>query len=69
MSMYNWSVDLKSLKKHPKSAAVWKLEQAINFGLNGRKLSKLLVKKYWKQLRLDHARKKFLKFLLWPKTS
>lgn len=69
MNMYNWSVDLKNLKKHPKAAAIWKLEQAINFGLNGEKLSKSLVKKYWKQLHLDHARKKFLKFLLWPKTS
>lgn len=67
--MYNWSVDLKNLNKHPESAVIWRLEQAINFGLNGEKLSKPLVKKYWNKLRLDPARKKFLKFLLWPGKS
>ena len=67
--MYNWSVDLNKLNKKPKSATIWKLEQAINFGLNGEKLNKRLTKKYWKKLHLDPARKKFLEFLLWPKKS
>ena len=64
--MYNWSVDIKSLNKKPKNAEIWKLEQAINFGLNGEKLNRELVKKYWDRLCLDPARKKFLKLLLWP---
>jgi len=67
--MYNWSVDLKKLNRHPESAVIWKLEQLINFGLNGEKLDKRLVKKYWAKLHLDPARKKFLKLLLWPKKS
>lgn len=67
--MYNWSVDIRSLNKSPKNYAIWKLEQAINFGLNGEKLNKMLVKKYWKHLHLDPARKKFLRLLLWPKKS
>jgi hypothetical protein len=67
--MYNWSIDLKELGGNSKGATVWKLEQTINFGLNGTKLNKSLTKKYWKRLRLDPARKKFLKFLLWPKKS
>lgn len=67
--MYNWSIDLKKLSKNPEADAIWRLEQAINFGLNGEKLNKLLVKKYWQKLRLDPARKKLLKFLLWPKKS
>ena len=65
--MYNWSVDLKKIAMSPQDAAIWKLEQAINFGLNGEKLNRLLTKKYWKKLYLDPARKRFLKFLLWPK--
>jgi hypothetical protein len=67
--MNNWSVDLKSLSKNPKSAEIWKLEQAVNFGLNGKKINMALVKKYWNKLHLDPARKEFLKFLLWPKKS
>ena len=67
--MYNWSIDLKKMGRNSKDTIVWKLEQTINFGLNGKKLSKSLTKKYWKELRLDPSRKKFLKFLLWPKKS
>lgn len=67
--MYNWSVDIKSLNKDPKSAEIWRLEQAINFGLNGEKLNRALIKKHWNRLRLDPARKKFFKLLLWRKKS
>lgn len=67
--MYNWSVDLKKLGNNSKHAVIWRLEQAINFGLNGKKINKLLTKKYWKELYLDPSRKKFLQFLLWPKKS
>lgn len=67
--MYNWSVDLTKLKKKPRIFAIWKIEQAINFGLNGEKLNKEVLKKYWKKLHIDPARKKFLRFLLWPKKS
>ncbi len=67
--MYNWSVDIRSLNKSPRSAEIWKLEQSINFGLNGEKLNRALVMKHWDRLHLDPARKKFLKFLLWPKKS
>jgi hypothetical protein len=67
--MHNWSVNLKALKKYPKKAEIWKLEQLVNFGLNGEKLDRQLLRKYWGQLRLDPDRKKFLRFLLWPKKS
>lgn len=67
--MYNWSVDLRELKKYPEKAIIWRLEQIINFGLNGKRLDKNLVKKYWNKLHLDPARKKFLKLLLWPLKS
>lgn len=67
--MYNWSVDLKKIGSTSKEAIIWRLEQAVNFGLNGKKLDKALLKKYWQKLRLDPHRKRFLKLLLWPKTS
>lgn len=67
--MYNWSIDLNKMGRNSKDATIWKLEQTINFGLNGKKLNKLLTKRYWKKLHLDPARRKFLKFLLWPKKS
>jgi len=67
--MYNWSIDLAKLRKDPKQAAIWRLEQALNFGLNGEKLDRRLVKKYWHKLRIDPLRKKFIKLLLWPRKS
>ena len=66
--MYNWSVDEKQFKKaDPKAYEIWKLEQAINYGLGGKKISGKLTKKYWPYLDLDPLKKKFLSLLLWPK--
>ena len=62
--MYNWSTDENALKKYPKQHAIWKLEQMVNFGLNGGKINKKELKKYWDKLRLDPSRKRFLELLL-----
>lgn len=62
--MYNWSTDEKSLAKKGQKQAIWRLEQLINFGLDGAKLKKTEVQKYWTQLKIDPARKAYLKFLL-----
>lgn len=67
--MYNWSIDLKKLGNTSEEAKIWRLEQIINFGLNGQKLDKATVKRFWQKLRLDPQRKQFLKILLWPKRS
>ena len=67
--MYNWSVDLRELNKKPKYALLWKIEQAINFGLNGEKLDKKLVRKFWNRINIDPARRKLLRLLLWPNKS
>ena len=42
--MYNWSVDVKKLRKNKEKYAIWKLEQMVNFGLNGEKIDKKLLK-------------------------
>jgi hypothetical protein len=65
--MYNWSVDLKELKKDKEAYTLWRLQQLINYGLAGERLNKRLVKKYWDKLYLDPDKKRYLKFLLWPK--
>jgi hypothetical protein len=67
--MRNWSVDTTELKKDKKQYAIWRLEQMVNFGLAGKKISSQEIKKYWKSLDLDHAKKSYLKMILWPKQS
>jgi hypothetical protein len=65
--MHNWSVDITELKKDKKKYAIWRLEQMVNFGLDGKKIRHEEIKKYWKFLDLDPTKKKYLKMLLWPK--
>ncbi|KKT58930.1 hypothetical protein A3G55_03640 [Candidatus Giovannonibacteria bacterium RIFCSPLOWO2_12_FULL_44_25] len=62
--MYNWSTDIKNLKKHPEKYKIWRLEQMINFGLNGKKLKEFELNKYFNKLKIDPYRRKFLKLLL-----
>ena len=68
--MYNWSVDEEKLKANPEAYEIWKLEQSINYGLGGRKLSRRLLEKYFNQLSIDDShRRQFLELLLWGKKS
>ena len=65
--MKNWSVDEERFKKEdPEGYQVWRLEQMINFGLDGEKLNADVLKKYWDKLTLDPAARRYLAFLLWP---
>lgn len=64
--MYNWSTDTSLLKSNPEKYAIWKLEQFINYGLNGEKLSGKEVKQYWNTLKIDPKRRRVLEFWLWP---
>lgn len=67
--MYNWNVDTVKLKENTEKLAIWKLEQSINFGLNGEKLNIDLLKKYWSKITIDSQRKRLLEMWLWPKQS
>ncbi len=67
--MYNWNTDITTLRKNPSKFAIWKLNQLINFGLNGEKINLKLAKKYWNNLSLDPKRKNFLNYALWGKLS
>lgn len=66
--VHNWSVDEKAFKKaDPEGYKIWRIQQLINYGLDGEKLSRKEVKKYWPKLYLDPMTKRYLEFLLWPK--
>jgi len=62
--MYNWSVDIKFLRKFPEKYRIWRLEQLINFGLGGEKLDKKELAENFDQLKIDPTKKKYLKFIL-----
>ena len=62
--MYNWSTDEKKISKNPEKYAIWKLEQMINYGLNGAKISEAELRRYWDKLDIDPEKRKFLEFLL-----
>ncbi|OGH11766.1 MAG: hypothetical protein A2857_04710 [Candidatus Levybacteria bacterium RIFCSPHIGHO2_01_FULL_36_15] len=67
--MYNWNTDTKELEKNPEEYTIWKLEQLINYGLDGEKLNRNILIRYWSKLRIDPIYKEYLHFLLWPKQS
>lgn len=62
--MYNWNTNTNKLKKNPEKYTIWKLEQSINFGLNGQKLNAVELKKYWTKLTIAPQRKKLLEMWL-----
>jgi hypothetical protein len=59
-----WDYDKKTIKKTPHTIR-WKLERTINFGLDGKKLKKTLLKKEFPRLRIDPKKREFLRFILW----
>ena len=67
--MYNWSTDTTALKKNKEQYVIWKLEQMINYGEAGEKISKVLLRKYWHRVKnsLDPQYRRYLEFLLWRK--
>ena len=62
--MKNWSTDTKKLRKDKDKFAIWKLEQMVNFGLGKKKIKKSELKKYWKAINIDPAKRKFLSLFL-----
>lgn len=62
--MKHWSVDTTELEKNPEAFAIWKLEQAVNFGIRDGKVNEKELRMYWDKLDLDPYKKKFLALLL-----
>ena len=65
--VYNWSVDVSRLKRNPDKYERFVLEQRINFGLGGGRLSKESLKRHWSKLVIDSKKREYLEKLLWPK--
>jgi len=64
MSMRNWSVDEAQLQKNPQAYEKWRLEQLINFGLNGEKLDLVRLRARMPELDIDPHRRAYLELLL-----
>jgi len=62
--MYNWSVDVKNLKKYPEKLAIFQLEQSINYGLNNQKIPLKSLKKYFSKLNIDPDKKAYLSSII-----
>ena len=50
--MRNWNIDTSKFAQNSREKIIWKLEQQINFGLKGDKISQSSLKKYFSILRL-----------------
>jgi len=59
----------KFKKRYPRKYKIWRIAQLINYGLDGEKLDKKEVKKYWKEIEswLDPNKALYIKYLLWGK--
>ena len=62
--MYNWSTDVKEIKKDKEKYAIWKIEQMVNFGIGKEKIKEKNLRKYWLKIKIDPFRRKFLNLLL-----
>jgi len=62
--MRNWSTDVTKLKQSPKEYTKWKLEQLINFGLDGEKLNEQELREYFPKLNIDPGKRAFLQRIL-----
>lgn len=67
-NVHNWSIDTTRLKKNSEIYEKFLLEQKINFGLNGTKLSKKALQKHWSALDIDSLKKAFLRKIVWPQS-
>lgn len=62
--MKNWSVNEEKLKQYPEEYTIWRLESLVNFGLDGVKLKESELRRYWRKLKIDPFKRRFLNSLL-----
>ncbi len=62
--MKHWSVDTSELEKNPDAFAIWKLEQAINWGLRDGKISKKELRAHWNKIDIDVHKRKLLSLVI-----
>ena len=59
-----WDYSKTEYEKQAKADPVWHLERLLNYGLQGEKLDKELLKKYLPQLKIPDNTRAFLELLL-----
>jgi hypothetical protein len=62
--MRNWNINIKQLSKNPEQYKKFKLESLINYGTQGQKIDKTILKKILNKINIDPKKKNYLKFLL-----
>jgi hypothetical protein len=62
--MYNWNTVESTIAQDPKRHEQWRLEQAINYGLNGDRIDASTLRTHWDSLTLDPDRKRFMALIL-----
>lgn len=62
-----WDYQKIEYKKQAKADPIWHLERLVNYGLNGQKIDRELLKKYFSHLKIPPNRRDFLELLLWNK--
>ncbi len=67
--MINWSTDISKLKKDPEKYTAWKIQQLINYGLDGEKLDRKEVERVWSKINdnLDPYKRRAIEYLIWGK--
>ena len=60
----HWSVDTTELEKDIDAFAIWNLEQSINWGIGGDKISKNTLLKYWDKIDIDVFKRKALSLVI-----
>lgn len=66
--MKNWNTDVTKFKSQ-KDKRIWEMSQLINYGLDGEKLNRKELEKYWNEVKklLDPERARMVEYLLWQK--
>lgn len=65
---YVWDYKPTITRKRTKDFIIWKLTRQINYGLKtGEKMNAEQLKKYWRLVKADPAKKAALRSILWPK--
>lgn len=62
--MKNWNTDTTRLKQNSSAYQKWRLEQLINYGLDGEKIEKEHLLKYWDEIDIDPGKRRYLALLL-----
>ena len=65
--MQIWDYDTSKQDLNSESWQLWKLQRQLDYGLGEEKLSRVMLEKYWDQLKMPDETRTFLELILWQK--